>query len=162
MNIRPFLPEDAEFCTKVRSKAFMQKFYGELTPEEVVAGVNAYTPKDYIRLAEEMPCFIVEENGTPLGFFTLKRKDFNTAELFLIYVDLDNLGKGIGAACIKYIEHWLALNWKEVDTLIVDTIIPKYNSGFYQKVGFIPTEETFCELSGLRVRALRLIKELNV
>ncbi len=29
MKIRPFSPMDAQFCFKMRSNAFMQKFYGE-------------------------------------------------------------------------------------------------------------------------------------
>lgn len=161
MNIRLFSPRDAEFCFKVRSKAFIEKFYDELNAEEVAACVNAYMPDDYIKIAKEIPFFVVEENGILLGFFTIKRKNFNTAELPLIYVDLDNLCKDIGSACIKFLESWIALNWKEVDTLIVDTVIPKNNSGFYEKVGFIPAEETFCDFPELSVRALRLIKKLN-
>lgn len=44
MNIRQFASDDAEFCFKVRSKAFIEKFYGELTPETVAAAVNAAAP----------------------------------------------------------------------------------------------------------------------
>ena len=161
MNIRSFLPNDAEFCFKVRSKAFIQRFYGELTPEEVSAAVNAYMPNDYIRMSENMPFFIVEQNGTSIGFFALRRKDSSTAEILLMYINLDSIGQGIGSSCIDYIERWLSSNWREVSTLIVDTVIPKYNSGFYKKVGFIPSEYTFCEFLGQRVKALRLVKELN-
>ena len=140
MNIRPFQPDDAEFCFRLRSNAFIKTFYGELTPEEVAAAVNAYMPNDYIRMAENMPFFIVEQNGTSIGFFALKRKDSSTAELPLIYLNSDSIGQGIGSSCIDYIERWLSSNWREVSTLIVDTVIPKYNSGFYMKVGFIPGE----------------------
>ena len=162
MKIRPFSPMDAQLCFKMRSNAFIQEFYGELNPEEVAAAVNAFMPNDYIRMAAEMPFFIVEQDGTPVGFFTLKRKDLNTAELPLIYIDLESLGQGIGSDCIDYIERWLSSNWKEVNTLIVDTVIPKYNGGFYKKVGFVLSEDTFCEFGGQKVKALRLVKKINV
>lgn len=157
MKIRPFSPMDAQFCFKVRSNAFIQKFYGELTPEEVAAAVNAFMPNDYIRMAAEMPFFIAEQGGTPVGFFMLKRKDTSTAELPLVYIDLESLGQEIGSDCIDYIERWLSSNWREVNT-----VIPKYNGGFYKKVGFVPSEDTFCEFGGRKVNALRLVKKINV
>jgi hypothetical protein len=55
VNFRRFEPQDAAFCFKVRSNAFIQKFYGELTPVEVSVGVNSYLANDYIRMSEEMP-----------------------------------------------------------------------------------------------------------
>lgn len=162
MNVRKFRPDDAESCFRLRSNAFIQKFYGELTPQEVSAAVNAYMPNDYIRMVEEIPFFIVEQNGSTIGFFTLRRQDTTTAELPLIYIDLDNLGKGIGSACIDYIEKWLSSSWDEVKALIVDTVIPRYNGGFYKKLGFIPIEDTFCNFGGHKIKALRLIKRLNI
>jgi hypothetical protein len=46
-------------------------------------------------------------------------------------------------------------------TLIVDTVIPKYNRKFYEKVGFKPTGDTYCKFLGYRIKALRLAKKLN-
>jgi hypothetical protein len=68
MNFRQFTASDAEFCFKTRSNAFIQKFYGVLSPQEIAACVNAYMPDDYMRMSREMPVFIVEENAIPLGF----------------------------------------------------------------------------------------------
>ncbi len=158
MKFRPFEPEDAVFCFRLRSNAFIRKFYGELTGEEVAAAVNAYMPDDYIRMARKNPIFIIEKDDTPTAFFSLKRIDERTAELPLIYIDLDFLGAGIGSACVEYMEKWLQDNWPEVDTLIVDTVIPKYNSGFYKKTGFEEAESTYCEFLGRKIKALRLIK----
>jgi N-acetylglutamate synthase-like GNAT family acetyltransferase len=161
-NIRPFKPDDAEFCFRVRSSAFIQKFYGELTPQEVTAAVNAYLPNDYIRMSMSgnMAFFIIEENGSSIGFFALKRVNSSTVELPLLYIHLDNLGRGIGRYCVDYMEQWLLNNWK-IDTLIVDTVIPKYNSGFYKKAGFKPSEEAICEFLGKKLSALRLVKKLQ-
>lgn len=161
MKIRPFEEADAEFCFRLRCSAFIQKFYGELTPLEVTAALNAYLPDDYRQMARKTAFFIVERNGDPIGFFNLQRKNKNTAELPLIYLDLDHLGGGIGTACIEYMEKWISDNWLEVDTLLVDTVIPEYNSGFYQKVGFKPNKTTCCDFLGVKVSALRLIKKLR-
>jgi GNAT superfamily N-acetyltransferase len=84
-----------------------------------------------------------------------------TAELLWIYIDLQYLGAGIGKACIEFIETWLPMNWNTVDRLIVDTVIPKYNSAFYQKMGFVPAGQTFCEFKGVKVPALQLRKTLG-
>ena len=161
MDFRRFVPQDAEFCFKVRSAAFIQKFYGELSPEEVAAGVNAYMPHEYALMAAEMPLFIVEDQGAPLGFFAIKRKDNLTAELLLIYIDLNHLGQGIGKSCVRFMEKWLPTNWTEVRSLIVDTVIPEYNREFYQSLGFSPDCESFCDFAGVKVKALRLCKKIN-
>jgi hypothetical protein len=46
IRIRRFEARDAEICSKIRSEAFIQKFYGELSPRETSAGVNAFMPND--------------------------------------------------------------------------------------------------------------------
>ncbi|UCD31719.1 MAG: GNAT family N-acetyltransferase [Desulfobacterales bacterium] len=161
MNIRQFKPDDAESCFRLRSNAFIQKFHHELSPQDIAFAVNAYMPDDYIRMAKEMPFFIVEHSDKIIGFFNLKQKDTTTAELQQIYIALDTLGKGIGSACIEYMEQWLSSNWKDVCTLIVETIIPQYNSEFYKKVGFEPIGDTFCEFLGHKIKALRLAKNLS-
>ena len=161
MNFRRFEARDAEFCFKVRSAAFIQKFYGELSPEEVAAGVNAYIPHDYSLITSQTPLFIVEDQDVPLGFFAIKRRENWVAELFLIYIDLNHLGQGIGRTCIEFIEKWLSDNWPDTRSLIVDTVIPEYNREFCQSLGFSPDGETFCDFAGVKVKALRLCKKLN-
>lgn len=161
MKIREFKAEDAQFCFKVRSSAYIQKFHNELSPQEIASCVNKYMPEDFIHMAKKVEFFIVEENDSPLGFFTVKRIDQNTAEIPLIYIDLNHLRKGIGKICIHFVENWIASNWREVNTLFLDTIIPKNNLGFYEKVGFVPIKETLCEFQGLKIKALRLSKKLN-
>ena len=71
------------------------------------------------------------------------------------------LGKKIGRAFINYIEHWIKTNWPEVTTLIVDTVIPEYNSGFYRKTGFLPSDNAVCNFTAMEVPAVRLVKRLD-
>ena len=161
MKIRLFKPDDATFCFRIRTAAFILKFYEEIGPEAVTAGVNAYTPEDYIEMAKAGPFFIIEENHRRIGFFTIKRNDETTAELPLIYLDLNYLGKGIGSKCVRFMEDWIASNWKEVTTFIVDTIIPEYNGTFYRKMGFVSQGTVTCDLPDMKITALRLSKKMK-
>ena len=161
MNVRPFRPDDAETCFKFRSNAFIQLFHEELTPRDIACSVLAYLPSDYIRMAEERPFFVVEEGDRIIGFFSLVRIDAETAEFPQLYFDLDRIGKGFGSACIDYMERWLSSNWPEVAKLVVRTVIPKFNGKFYEKAGFVPEENTYCEFLGNKIHALKLMKLLN-
>ena len=105
INFRRFEPQDAAFCFKVRSNAFIQKFYGELTPVEVAAGVNSFMPDDFIRMPKEMPFLIAEDDEVRRGFFAIRQIDERAAELLLIYIDLPSVGTGIGKSCIRFIEN---------------------------------------------------------
>ena len=158
---RWFSPDDAEFCYETRRSAYMHEFTDELSGQEVAAAVSAYQPIDYIHMAERMPFFVIELHNERVGFFTLKRVDAYTAEIPLIYITLENIGTGIGTKCIAYVEQWIHDHWPDVTTLIVDTIIPEYNSGFYKKAGFTSDKQVFCEFNGLKVKALRLTKTLK-
>jgi len=160
MNIRKFEPRDAEFCFEVRKKAFIKKFDNELSSKEIAACIKAYNSDDYILMAEKNEFFIVEKDY-PVGFFTLKRIDLMIAEIPLIYIDLNHVGMGIGKACIQYIQDWITANWIEVKTLFLDTIIPKNNSGFYEKTGFSHIMDTFCYFQKMRIKAARYSKKIK-
>lgn len=161
LTLRAFLPDDAEFCFKVRTKAYIVAFFDELGPHAVTAAVNAYMPDDYVRMAETHPCFIVENHGERVGFVTLKRHDATTAEIPLLYLDLAEVGRGIGKWCMRSIQTWVTAHWPGVNTLVVETIIPRYNGGFYRKMGFAQIGETFCCFPDGNVKAIRFEKSLG-
>jgi hypothetical protein len=104
IHIRYFNARDAEICFKIRSAAFIQKFHQELEARVTAAGVNAFLPDDYVRMAQTAPFFVAEDSGGVIGFFTIERKDTRVAEIPLIYIDLNQLGKQIGQCLIEYIE----------------------------------------------------------
>jgi len=158
VKFREFRNEDAEFCFKTRSAAFIEKFYDEICPQIVSLCVNEYMPDDYIDLSKNMKIFILEDSGEKLGFVTVKRTEKEVAEIPLIYLSLDSLGKGYGQRSIEYVEEWVKNNWQDVNRLFVDTIIPNYNSGFYKKMNFIAAGESVCVFSGEKVKARRFEK----
>jgi GNAT superfamily N-acetyltransferase len=161
VKVRRFTVDDAEFCYRVRNRAYRVEFRNELSPQAIAAAVSAYLPADYVRMSEEGEVFVVEEGGDLVGFFTLKRTSPARAELPLIYLDLEYIGRGIGRRCIAYLEDWIWSNWREVSILFVDTIIPNYNGEFYRKVGFRQVGEAICEFPGGRVPAIRFEKRLG-
>ena len=112
-------------------------------------------PSDYVRMAEETEFFIVEHGGSAAGFFNLRRHGPARAEIPLIYLHPERRGKGLGRWSIDFLRSWLHTHWPEVKTLFLDTIIPDYNGGFYERTGFLRTSETSCELSGTPVPAAR-------
>ncbi|MFC1620401.1 GNAT family N-acetyltransferase [Candidatus Neomarinimicrobiota bacterium] len=162
ITFRKFTPADADFCHRTRSAAYTDLFRDELGAETAEAAAHAYQPDDYIRMAREQECFIVEQQATPVGFFTIRQHDPTTAEIPLIYLDLDHLREGLGSACIRFVEDWIRSYWPTVRELLVDTIIPNYNVGFYQKIGFTPSGNAVCGFPDVTVPALRLRKDLSV
>jgi GNAT superfamily N-acetyltransferase len=161
IGVRRFGPDDAEFCFRTRAHAFIVEFYPEVGPEVVAAGVNAHMPRDYVRMARGSEFFIVEEAGTPVGFFVLKRVDRTTAEIALIYLSVGARGKGIGRWCVQQVEERTRSAWAEVATLFLETIVPEYNGAFYRNVGFTPVAETVYSYPDLEVRAVRYEKRLR-
>ena len=161
INIRNFKDQDADICFKIRSSAFIQKFYPELGARATSAGVNAYMPEDYVRMANTAPFFVAEDSSGVVGFITIARRGARVAEILLIYIELKQLGKQIGQTLVAYIEQWVTANWPDVTTLSVDTVIPEYNSGFYKKIGFVPAGHVVCDFPEMQVPALRLQKKLN-
>jgi len=103
INIRYFEARDAETCFKIRSAAFIQKFYDELGACATSAGVNAFMPDDYVRMARTSPFFVAEDADRVIGFFAIHRKDKRVAEIPLIYIELNQLGRKIGRIFMEHI-----------------------------------------------------------
>lgn len=161
ISIRPFEKTDAGFCYRIRRRAFLNLFGQEIGKEAAEAGAEAYSPGNFIEFAKDNPFFLIELNENPVGFLIIKRVNLNTARLFLIYIDENHLGKGIGKKGYLHAEQWIRIHWRSVNTIFVDTVIPDYNGRFYEKMGFSPAEETTCTFPGKTIRAVRFKKQLN-
>lgn len=161
MTIRPFADEDAEACFKMRNEAFIRLFGDELSIDDIYAGIIAYSPSDYLRMGAEMHAFVAVEADEPIGFCIMRILDQVSAELLLIYVRLDRLKQGIGSGLARHAEEWLLSHHPDISNLLLDTIIPLCNQGFYEKLGFSMTGETTCRFPGRNVRAVRLSKSLE-
>jgi len=158
--IRPFKDSAADAVFRIRERAFVTIFCNELSPEQVPAGVTAYLPGDYQRLAGELQIFVVADTVDVVAFFALQRHDLETAELVYIYIDPKNHHHGIGSYLMRYAEEWVRANWPEVRQYFLDTIIPRYNGGFYRKMGFSEAGPSQCIYPDLAVPARRFSKVL--
>ena len=161
MQFRTFAFEDALFCYTVRKRAFIELFAKELSPAEISTCVDAYALYDYVRMQKAGEFFIAEEDGVFRGFFTLKRLTRKKVEIPLIYLDPDHRGRGLGQACMHWLEQWVAANWTEATHLLVDTVIPRVNGGFYEALGFTNAGETVCHFPDLKLKATHFIKEIS-
>ncbi len=161
MHIRAFRESDAPVCRRIRIEAFEKLFLEELGPRGVAAGVAAFADEDYRRMAREGAFFVVEREGRTVGFITLQRHEPRVAEIGLIYIDLAHIGQGLGRACLRHAELWLGEAWPEVDTLWVDTIIPRTNGGFYRRMNFEEAGESVCRFPDLDLPATRFVKALG-
>jgi hypothetical protein len=81
-----------------------------------------------------------------------------TAEIPLIYFQLNKLGQGFGKKSMQFIEEWVKANWKDVKKIFLDTIIPVYNGDFYSKMKYNETGESSCRFSNQSVKAVRFEK----
>jgi hypothetical protein len=161
MEFRRFEEGDAEFCFRVRLEAFVNKFYSEIGPEAVAAGINAYLPVDYVRMSGKMPILIAENRDERIGFVSMKRLSETVAEIPLIYLKLSELGKGYGTEALGRAEEWIRTEWPDVEKIIIDTIIPEYNGGFYLKSGYLRTGTTSCDFPDMTLAAVRFEKYLK-
>jgi ribosomal protein S18 acetylase RimI-like enzyme len=159
--IRPFQTQDADACFRIRSDAFVQVFYDLLGPEVTAAGVNAYMPHDFASMAQNLPTFVATLQDEPVGFLMLRIHDLRTAELFLLYIRLAHLRRSIGTQLVRHTESWLHVQYPKMLEIFVDTIVPGYNAGFYERLGYATVGEHLYRLSGKSVRAIRLRKRMK-
>jgi GNAT superfamily N-acetyltransferase len=116
-------------------------------------------PSDYVKMMSSARIFIVEESNHKAGFFTLKKVG-HKAEIQLIYFDAGVINKGFGSKSMEFIENWIKENWQTTTHIFLDTIIPKYNGGFYEKMGYTNLGISNCSFSGKHVAAIRFEKKL--
>lgn len=159
--IRKFRPQDAGFCYQLRKDAFLKIFITEIGEEAAQAGANAYQPADFILITQKKHCFILEKKSEKLGFFIISFVDTETAELFLIYLEDDQRGQGLGKLCMDFIDDWVISQCPTIRTIFVDTVIPEYNGGFYQRMGYQKLTKTECRFPNRNIPAIRYQKNLK-
>lgn len=160
MTIRDFSPSDAGPCLEIRRQAFTNVFGGELGADGIRAGLSAYGPSDLIRMSEHGKSFVADDDG-PIGFCTVHRKDSITVELLLVYIKLDRLKQGLGTALVEHAEQWVSSHWTDVVWFDVKTVVPKYNRGFYERLGFRSVGRTQVQFPGKVVQALHLRRQIT-
>lgn len=158
--IRDFLKADAKFCVELRAWCFTHIFNQEIGEEAAMAGADAYQAQDFLRFSIDSKIFILAVKQIPSGFLVLKQVDFSSAELVLIYLNPSCHGKGFGRLLVEHMETWIQQNWSQIKEVFVDTVIPKYNGKFYERLGYRYKCKTVCSFKGISVPANRYHKFL--
>jgi ribosomal protein S18 acetylase RimI-like enzyme len=159
--IRDFEPHDAEACFRIRTDAFVKLFYAEMGPQGVAAGINAYLPNDYVRLAKTSPTFVAVEEEVVVGFAALRFVDDSTAGIRFLYVRLDRTGRGIGRALVGSLEDFVRKEHPRIERMVLNTAVPRYNQAFYERLGFVSGGESVVQYPDGPVTAIRLVKALR-
>jgi ribosomal protein S18 acetylase RimI-like enzyme len=159
--IRALAAADAAACVRIRNEAFVREFRDEIGPAAVAAGVNAFQVDDYARMAATMPGFVLVEGDEVVGFLILRLLDGRRAELFLLYIRLTHLRRGLGRRLVDHAEAWLRRRHPQISEWVLDTIIPRYNRAFYEKLGFRVAGSSTCRYPGCAVPAIRMRRSLD-
>ena len=162
VEIHRFTAADAEACVGIRTEAFLHVFCEEMGAEAVAAGIDAYTPSDFVRMAEEMDLFVATAAQEVVGFCAIRLLDGATAEILFLYVALGRQGRGIGSHLAHHAEKWVAEQYPDVRGLELDTGVPRYNSAFWEKHGFKKVGESVLTYPSHAARAVRFRKNLPV
>jgi N-acetylglutamate synthase-like GNAT family acetyltransferase len=119
----------------------------------------------YIRDVEQMPMFVVEQDGQVKGFIALKRMTQHAFEIHVLGVRPELHRKGTGRALVQRAERYV--REQGVRLLTVKTRGPsrpdagyEKTRAFYEATGFLPIEE-FPTLWDPENPALMLIKVLD-
>lgn len=158
---RPLIPSDAHVCLSLRTDALKELFVKEIGDNAARAGIEAYSPENLILLAEKNPFFVAETYNAIVGFIGSKIHDKRTIEILFLYVDLNFLHRGIGSELLLHFGDYVKNYLPDIDTIVVDTIIPKYNQKFYEKMGYEKVGKSFCDYPSAKIRAVRLEKKLS-
>ena len=59
---------------------------------------------------------------------------------------------------MRFIENWVIKNWDSVKRIFLDTIIPKYNGGFYERMGYKNIGSSSCNFFNKYIEAIRYEK----
>jgi GNAT superfamily N-acetyltransferase len=159
--VRRFEPEDGEVLFSIRAHAFVREFCGELSRKTVAAGIKAYMPSDYVRIGHTVCTFVAVEDQDPIGFVTVRLVSRATSEILLLYVNLDRTGRGVGSELVRVAEEWVRKEHPHVSQMVVDTVVPRYNKSFYERLGYHAVGHSEVRFPDGPVAAIRLCKDLK-
>ena len=100
---------------------------------------------DYTKMIRDMPFYVAESEGAPIGFVVLKTHNIYTAELYVMGVLSQYHRQGAGKQLVRWCEEYCKNNRHEY--LTVKTLDESRESKnyaktrmFYQAMGFRPLE----------------------
>ena len=146
----------------IRLEAFVREFRDEIGPEGVQAGLTNYTVADLASMAREMGFLVAEEGGAPVGFCVVEVKSETTAEIAMLYVGRHSAGRGVGRQLVSAAEQWVKDRYPWVSFLIAESCTPKYNGGFYEKLGFRKVSDVMLPFPTILLRGVRYGRRVAV
>ena len=139
----------------------MQIFSQELSPEAVMVGAEAYDLEEFGRLIGGLSTCVAMDGEKPIGFCTVRGVDTTTAEILFLYVQLDHAKRGVGSGLVRHGESWIRKEYPDVSKLILDTVVPRYNRMFWERMGYSVVGERVLTYPTGEIPAVRLSKIID-
>jgi ribosomal protein S18 acetylase RimI-like enzyme len=161
LEIRGFCPEDGPACHELRRAAFLGAFASVLSQEAVQTGAGSYSIPEFTERIREMMTYVASTDSGIAGFCSIQQQSRTQAELVYLYVDEEHRGAGIGSALVRQAERSLSDLNPMLETLFLQTAVPKYNQAFWERMGYRFVEAGVCEYPTGRIPAVRLEKKMK-
>ena len=158
--IRGFEPRDGTACHELRRAAFQGDFSGYLTKDQVDAGAGSYSARDFSERIAGMETFVAAVDRAVIGFCTIRVIKAARAEILYLYIGSGHRGDGLGSRLVRHAEQQVLEAHPRLETLYLDTAVPEYNRGFWERLGYRSAGTSLCEYPGGTIPALRLEKQV--
>lgn len=160
VEIRDYTWGDGIICYDLRRSAFLNVFSKNLSPTEIRAGADAYRANEFADRIGGMETYVATIGGDVAGFCTIRVDTSIRAEILYLYINSGLRGIGVGSQLLQKAERRVLESHPKLTTLYLDTVVPGYNQGFWERMGYRYTGPSTCNYPGGTIPATRLEKIL--
>jgi ribosomal protein S18 acetylase RimI-like enzyme len=157
-DIRDYAPGDGEFCHALRQKAFLTTFSEILSRDAVRIGADSYTALQFADRIAAMETCVATIAKKVVGFCAIQLVSQERAELLYLFVDHQYRRGGIGSGLVREVECRVLNAHPDVVLFHLDTVVPQYNQGFWERMGYQSVGPSICNYPNGGIAALRLRK----
>jgi ribosomal protein S18 acetylase RimI-like enzyme len=152
IGIRAYQPSDASACHALRRAAFLGAFGEFLSPEEAQAGADSYDAAEYAARIGGMTTWVAVRDRAIVGFCAVRVHPQARAEVAYLYVGEEHRGAGLGSRLLRHAEKYISEAHPDLAAFFMDTVVPKYNQGFWERMGYRVVGKSGCEYLEIKAR----------
>lgn len=151
---------DGVTCHRLRRDAFLEVFSEILPDKDVRAGADSYDVSEFADRIGTMETIVATMEGNIVGFCTIRIDSPECAEVLYLYIDPQHRGAGIGSSLIHHAEKRVSDSYPGLASLYLDTVVPEYNRGFWEAMGYRYIGPSTCDYPNAKIPADRLEKKI--
>jgi ribosomal protein S18 acetylase RimI-like enzyme len=161
VEIRGYQPGDGSICHGLRRSAFLGVFSQWLSAQSARIGAESLDVGDFERQLSTLQTSVATIGGRVVGFCTTRMSSPTRAEILYLYIDSRYHGMGIGAQLVRRAEQRLIGSHRELTSFYMDTAVPDYNRGFWERMGYRYVGPSTCRYPNGEISAVRLEKPVG-